>query len=166
MNAISQDNYTNYCLTFAFTARDFADGTYGLAYLASTNGNVGGACQKPASINGQMQSLNCGMVTLISANQRIPQIVNQITFAHEVGHALGSTHDNTSQCAPGGSAGNFIMYARATTGLLQNNNRFSSCSLTLINSFLKFLIASSRNCLLGERIFFSSKLIHYLYIPV
>lgn len=147
LNSLSSDDYTNYCLTFAFTARDFSDGTYGLAFLASTNGFAGGACQKPVTINGQQQSLNSGMVTLISYGQRIPLVVSQVTFAHEVGHALGSTHDNSSQCTPGGTPGNFIMFSRATNGQATNNKRFSTCSLGLINSFLSFLVSSSRNCL-------------------
>lgn len=151
LNSVSMDNYASYCLAFVFTARDFADGTYGLAYLATTNGNAGGACQQPVSVNGQTRSLNCGMVTLVSYGQRIPQIVNQITFAHEVGHTFGSTHDNSSQCAPGGTSGNYIMYARATNGQAVNNKRFSPCSIQLIDSFLTYLINTpSRDCLIGH----------------
>ena len=40
-----------------------------------------------------------------------------------------SQHDEPgTSCAPGGSAGNFIMFASATDGTRENNNRFSECS--------------------------------------
>ena len=37
-------------------------------------------------------------------------------------------------CTPGGSAGNFIMYDKATTGDRPNNDRFSSCSIKSIET--------------------------------
>ena len=40
-------------------------------------------------------------------------------------------HDEPgTTCAPGGSAGNYIMYPSATDGSRQNNNHFSECSVT------------------------------------
>ena len=40
-----------------------------------------------------------------------------------------SQHDQPgTSCAPGGSAGNFIMFASATDCTRPNNNRFSECS--------------------------------------
>ena len=39
-------------------------------------------------------------------------------------------HDEPgTSCAPGGSDGNFIMFASATSGTQKNNNRFSECSV-------------------------------------
>ena len=38
-------------------------------------------------------------------------------------------HDpETPECSPGGTDGNYIMYARATSGDRPNNNKFSKCS--------------------------------------
>lgn len=145
LNAVAADNYTNYCLTFAFTARDFADGTIGLAYLASTDGQVGGICEKPVTVNGAMKSLNSGMVSLISYGSRVPDIVNHITFAHEVGHTLSSPHDPSQYT--GAAAGNFIMYSRATSGSAVNNQRFSDNSVNSISNLLGKLINSTKFCL-------------------
>ena len=45
-------------------------------------------------------------------------------------------HDTTSECAPGGSKGNYIMFARATSGDESNNRRFSPCSRLKMNSVM------------------------------
>ena len=45
-------------------------------------------------------------------------------------------HDSTSECAPGGSAGNFIMFARATSGDQKNNRLFSPCSKQKMNAVM------------------------------
>lgn len=41
-------------------------------------------------------------------------------------------HDETSNaaCAPGGTEGNYIMFAQATTGTKPNNVKFSTCSIS------------------------------------
>ena len=50
------------------------------------------------------------------------------TLAHEIGHNFGSPHDYPSECRPGGKVGNYIMFASATSGDRDNNNKFSHCS--------------------------------------
>ena len=89
LNYVSVEDYGQYCLGYAFTARDFADGTLGLAWVAKPSTSVGGVCEKRLTINGQMKSLNSGIVTLINYNSRVSDLVSQITFAHEVGHNFG-----------------------------------------------------------------------------
>ena len=37
--------------------------------------------------------------------------------------------ENNKACVPGGEDGNYIMYARATSGDKKNNRQFSPCSL-------------------------------------
>lgn len=94
------------------------------------------------------------MVTVVNFNARVPDRVQQITFAHEMGHNFGSTHDTTSDstCAPGGSNGNYIMYSRATSGKLANNDEFSSCSQKLIGTVLDYVVQGSKNCLKSKNL--------------
>ena len=150
---ISAEDYSNYCTAFTFTSRDYADGTLGLAWLATNTGSVGGFCEKPTTVNGVLKSLNCGMVTVVNFNARVPDKVQRITFAHEMGHNFGSTHDlpGDNTCAPGGSNGNYLMYSRATTGQLPNNIQFSPCSQNLIGSVLSYVIQGSKNCFKSKK---------------
>lgn len=58
-------------------------------------------------------------------------------------------HD-PEQCTPGGEDGNFIMFARATSGDKRNNNRFSPCSLNAINPVLNSKARSPKGCFTGK----------------
>jgi disintegrin and metalloproteinase domain-containing protein 10 len=112
LKRVSVEDYSNFCLGYAFTARDFNDGTLGLAWVAKP-GLAGGVCEERQTIKNEKKSLNSGIVTLINYNSRVSDAVSQITFAHEVGHNFGSEHDQDQikACTPGDSAGgNFIMY--------------------------------------------------------
>ena len=155
MNSVSLDDYTQYCLSYTFTARDFADGTLGLAWIASaSSGTVGGVCQKPVTTNGVSKSFNSGIVTIVSYNSVVPSIVAQITFVHEVGHSFGSPHDTDgTSCAPGDSnGGNFIMNAHASSGLLANNRRFSTCSLSSMGLVVNALVGTTKFCFIQRKI--------------
>lgn len=55
-------------------------------------------------------------------------------------------HDPSGACAPGGSGGNFIMFAQATDGALPNNKRFSSCS----NNRIRAVLNDKSSCFAGE----------------
>ncbi len=142
LNYASLDDYSDYCLGYTFTARDFSTGTLGLAWVASDSGSVGGVCENSASIQGVKKSLNTGIVTINNYNSRVPEVVTLLTFTHEVGHSFGSGHDPEGACSPGGTNGNYIMYSRATTGLLPNNKVFSSCSLSQMGTVLSYVVAN------------------------
>ena len=66
-------------------------------------------------------------------------------------------HD-PEQCTPGGEDGNFIMFARATSGDKRNNNRFSPCSLSAINPVLNSKARSPKGCFTGQ------SLARYFYV--
>ena len=53
-------------------------------------------------------------------------------------------------CTPGGENGNYIMFARATSGDKRNNNKFSPCSLRSINAVLNTKAKSLKGCFQGE----------------
>lgn len=56
-----------------------------------TSSCTGGICDKPTTVDGKLKTLNTGIVTLLNYGQRVPLIVNILTFAHEAGHNFGST---------------------------------------------------------------------------
>ena len=57
---------------------------------------------------------------------------------------LSLQHDpeNNKACVPGGEDGNYIMYARATSGDKKNNRQFSPCSLKSVREVSNKLRAS------------------------
>ncbi|XP_043934831.1 disintegrin and metalloproteinase domain-containing protein 10 [Protopterus annectens] len=141
----SEQNHDDYCLAYVFTDRDFDDGVLGLAWVGAPSGSSGGICEKSKLYSdGKKKSLNTGIITVQNYGSHVPPKVSHITFAHEVGHNFGSPHDSGSECTPGESKsldskekGNFIMYARATSGDKYNNNKFSICSIKNISLVLE-----------------------------
>lgn len=66
-------------------------------------------------------------------------------------------HDSGTECTPGESKnlgqkenGNYIMYARATSGDKLNNNKFSLCSIRNISQVLE---KKRNNCFVGTYVF-------------
>uniref|UniRef100_A0A8C5FDT7 Disintegrin and metalloproteinase domain-containing protein 10 n=1 Tax=Gadus morhua TaxID=8049 RepID=A0A8C5FDT7_GADMO len=141
----SEQNHDDYCLAYVFTDRDFDDGVLGLAWVGAPAGSSGGICEKSKLYSdGKKKSLNTGIITVQNYASHVPPKVSHITFAHEVGHNFGSPHDSGTECTPGESKsqdkkekGNYIMYARATSGDKLNNNKFSSCSVRNISQVLE-----------------------------
>ncbi|KAI1889641.1 hypothetical protein AGOR_G00165040 [Albula goreensis] len=140
----SEQNHDDYCLAYVFTDRDFDDGVLGLAWVGAPAGSSGGICEKSKLYSdGKKKSLNTGIITVQNYASHVPPKVSHITFAHEVGHNFGSPHDSGIECTPGESKsqdlkekGNYIMYARATSGDKLNNNKFSICSVRNISQVL------------------------------
>ncbi|XP_029001183.1 disintegrin and metalloproteinase domain-containing protein 10 isoform X2 [Betta splendens] len=146
----SEQDHNDYCLAYVFTDRDFDDGVLGLAWVGAPSGSSGGICERSKVYSdGKRKSLNTGIITVQNYASHVPPKVSHITFAHEVGHNFGSPHDSGIECTPGESKlqdkkaqGNYIMYARATSGDKFNNNKFSICSIRNISAVLK----SKRDC--------------------
>ncbi|KAK7170532.1 hypothetical protein R3I94_000662 [Phoxinus phoxinus] len=140
----SEQNHNDYCLAYVFTDRDFDDGVLGLAWVGAPSGSSGGICEQNKQYSdGKKKSLNTGIITVQNYASHVPPKVSHITFAHEVGHNFGSPHDSGSDCTPGEAKtqdqkerGNYIMYARATSGDKFNNNKFSICSIRNISQVL------------------------------
>ncbi|PFX21056.1 Disintegrin and metalloproteinase domain-containing protein 10 [Stylophora pistillata] len=157
----SEEIHDDVCLSYIFTYRDFADGVLGLAWVGEAvyltkyinviailltvvvdvfphlGGAAGGICETATSFrDGKTKSLNTGVVTFVNYNKKVLRKVSEITFAHEAGHNFGSPHDNSPECAPGGTDGNYIMFARATSGDQKNNRLFSPCSRTKMNEVM------------------------------
>jgi hypothetical protein len=66
-------------------------------------------------------------------------------------YVLYLQHDYPQECRPGGSSGNFIMFASATSGDRPNNSKFSSCSIGNISNVLDAIEDNKkRNCFSGE----------------
>ncbi|XP_062386456.1 disintegrin and metalloproteinase domain-containing protein 10-like [Sardina pilchardus] len=141
----SEQNHDDYCLAYVFTDRDFDDGVLGLAWVGAPSGSSGGICERSKLYSdGKRKSLNTGIITVQNYASHVPPKVSHITFAHEVGHNFGSPHDSGLECTPGEAKlqdkkerGNYIMYARATSGDKTNNNKFSICSIRNITQVLE-----------------------------
>lgn len=155
LNLHSKADHEEFCLAYVFTYRDFTGGTLGLAWVASASGASGGICETykryTENIDGvhhtQKRSLNTGIITFVNYNSRVPPKVSQLTLAHEIGHNFGSPHDWPQECRPGGGRGNYIMFASATSGNQDNNNKFSHCSKANISAVLDAITDNRKpNC--------------------
>lgn len=144
LELFSEEDYDAFCLAYMFTYRDFEMGTLGLAWTGDLK-NAGGVCEKNGHYRGSLKSLNTGIVTLLNYGKHVPPAVSHVTLAHEIGHNFGSPHDPET-CTPGGEEGNYIMFARATSGDKKNNNKFSPCSLNSINPVLNSKARSQMGC--------------------
>ena len=101
---------------------------------------------------GSYKSLNTGIITLMNYGKHVPPAVSHVTMAHEMGHNFGSPHDPETDhnCVPGGDDGNYIMFARATSGDKYNNKRFSPCSLRSIHEVLTAKARGPKGCFTGK----------------
>ena len=109
-------------------------------------------------------SLNAGLVSNLNYGNISPRAISVITFAHEIGHNMGSPvsvhlsqltqrydhycnrvsttaclqHDEEgTDCAPGGTQGNYIMYPHATAADKPNNMMFSACSIASMHTIME-----------------------------
>ena len=60
-------------------------------------------------------------------------------------------HDpETAECSPGGEEGNYIMFARATSGDKPNNNKFSTCSKMSMALVMEAKARHTGGCFIGK----------------
>ncbi|CAH8511704.1 unnamed protein product [Heterobilharzia americana] len=160
LNLHSYNKHDDFCLAYIFTYRDFSGGTLGLAWVAELSGS-GGVCEKHRQMREGNQnvhkSLNTGVVTLLNYGSQVALKVSQLTFAHEMGHNFGAKHDDDHKnepyaCLPSVDdiRGNYIMFASATSGDKENNNKFSNCSLDSIARLLDRILWDETNCFLSS----------------
>ncbi len=55
-------------------------------------------------------------------------------------------------CVPGGDDGNYIMFARATSGDKKNNRKFSPCSLKSVKKVLTAKARGEKGCFIGKTV--------------
>lgn len=119
----SLHDFSDFCLAYMFTHRDFHNDTAGLA-------NIGTVCRKRH---------NSGFITFLNNGLDADFDQSSLTFAHEVGHNFGATHDenatNNEDCKDKG----YIMSGVSTNDGNVNRRNFSSCSLVSIRQGLKNL---------------------------
>ncbi|XP_013869658.1 disintegrin and metalloproteinase domain-containing protein 10 [Austrofundulus limnaeus] len=136
LSLFSENNWGNFCLSYLLTNRDYS-GVLGLAWEGKT-GNWGGICSKYTALrNGPMSTLNTGLITIQNYGQFLPPRQVQLTMAHELGHSLGSPHDEGSNCGDLGDKGQYLMFPYATNEVHDNNEKFSSCSIKHISKILR-----------------------------
>ena len=69
---------------------------------------------------------------------------------HVFAFAFQHDPENNKACVPGGEDGNYIMFARATSGDKSNNRKFSPCSLKSIKPVLLSKAIGPKGCFQGE----------------
>ena len=84
---------------------------------------------------------------------------NRIKLQHIITFFL--QHDpETNECSPGGESGNYIMFARATSGDKPNNNKFSECSQVSMALVMEAKARHTAGCFIGKFCIFNTSVFH------
>eukprot|EP00117_Sycon_ciliatum_P034793 scpid45872/ scgid6068/ Disintegrin and metalloproteinase domain-containing protein 10; CDw156; Kuzbanian protein homolog; Mammalian disintegrin-metalloprotease len=108
------------CIGVVFTSRDLTKSNLGIAFQASSV--LGGICSNAGPV------YNVMIVAFVSNGRRLSPLLTEVTLMHELGHAMGASHDTSACHDSDDPSGYYIMYAKSTPGYMRNNRMFSSCS--------------------------------------
>uniref|UniRef100_A0A673NM57 ADAM10 endopeptidase n=1 Tax=Sinocyclocheilus rhinocerous TaxID=307959 RepID=A0A673NM57_9TELE len=152
LSLFSEMNWSNYCLSYLLTNRDFS-GVLGLAWEGKTD-NWGGICSEMILKGGRNSSHNTGLITLQNYGYYLSPKHVHLTFAHELGHSLGAPHDEGSDC--GGleitdGKGRFLMFPQASYKIEENSDKFSPLQ-PATDECTCFVLAVSEQPICGNRI--------------
>jgi hypothetical protein len=129
----STSDFSDYCLAYLLTNLDF-DGTLGVAY-------VGGVCANHGRVTNaethksERKSINSGFITI--RNPKYDMDEAEHTFAHEIGHNFGASHDIKLRCDRNTPKEYYLMAPLAPAYETSTSRKFSGCSLKAINRVLK-----------------------------
>lgn len=90
----------------------------------------GGICERPTRM-GTGQNFNNLVITYcLENNERVPQVISDLSLAHELGHAFGSDHDENPPCF------GHLMSPHTFHTVKRENSLFSTCSKKQISYIL------------------------------
>uniref|UniRef100_A0A671SVZ3 ADAM10 endopeptidase n=1 Tax=Sinocyclocheilus anshuiensis TaxID=1608454 RepID=A0A671SVZ3_9TELE len=144
LSLFSEMNWSNYCLSYLLTNRDFS-GVLGLAWEGKTD-NWGGICSEIILKGGHNSSHNTGLITLQNYGYYLSPKHVHLTFAHELGHSLGAP----VSLIP------FTDKPVTSYKIEENSDKFSPCSLRQMSHILNinkdkcFVVSEQPIC--GNRI--------------
>lgn len=129
------------CLGIAFTAQPFLNRVLGMSFTAVKNKSfdisktfptAGGICEKPLQTL-LKENFNTLVITYgLENNEKVPQIISDISLAHELGHSFGSDHDGQPLCA------GYLMSPHTSNETVKYKAlQFSSCSKQQMSYIIK-----------------------------
>ncbi|GMR32127.1 hypothetical protein PMAYCL1PPCAC_02322, partial [Pristionchus mayeri] len=134
----AKQDHSKYCLSFLFTFRYGGGTIHGLAFSCFL-----------CTLSTRGESYNTGMITFRTNGNEDPRARWHLTLALELGHSLGSEHDQQvvesgmkeyekyPECASTDEQGDFLMHPFANDGYKKNNHLFSPCSIRNITRNLR-----------------------------
>ena len=72
-------------ILYYYILQDFKHGVIGLAYVASSNSDVGGICSAPGRDGKGPRFHNCGLTTYMNWGRTLTTLEAQLVTAHEIG---------------------------------------------------------------------------------
>jgi len=148
LKSFSTEEGTNStCMTVLITAKVFNNSILGVANIGGDHRERGICATTPVNNS----YANTAVISVRRKSELIITRVVDLVVAHELGHALGSPHDdvNDPECfQPVAPSGRYIMHESSNTGYESNNYQFSPCSVRAIH---KMLYELANRCFVEEK---------------